>query len=305
MATDRIDLVTGAFSFTGQHIARRLLDRGIRVRTLTGHRDRAHPFADRIEAFPYHFEDPGRLEQSLAGIHTLYNTYWVRFDHGDTTYERAIENTRRLFEAARRAGVRRIVHVSIANPSESSRLPYYRGKALVERDLRELGPSYAILRPTVLFGEGGILINNIAWLLRRLPIFVIPGGGNYRIQPIHVDDLAKLAVDVGDRSENLVWDAVGPETYRYRDLVGLIRRAIGSRSLLVRLPPTLGFLLGQLLGRLLRDVLITRDEVAGLMGELLISHEPPLCETRFSHWLEANSAAVGRRYLSELALHYG
>jgi NADH dehydrogenase len=304
MPPDRIDLVTGAFSFSGRRIARILLERGIGVRTLTGHPDRAHPFGDRVEVHPYRFDDPRELRRSLEGVQTLFNTYWVRFDHGATGHASAIVNTRRLFAAARSAGVRRIVHVSIANPSESSPLTYYRGKARLERELRESGVSHAIVRPTVLFGEGGILINNIAWLLRRFPVFAIPGRGNYRIQPVHVDDLAKLCVDLGDRSDDVVIDAVGPETYRYRDLVRLIRSVTASRSLIVHLPPPIALRLGQLLGRLEGDVLITPDELEGLRCDLLISHRTPTCTTRLSQWLEAKHDLVGRRYLSELALHY-
>jgi NADH dehydrogenase len=304
MPPHRTDLVTGAFSFSGRHIAHILLERGIGLRTLTGHPHHAHPFGDRVEVCPYRFDDPRELQRSLEGVETLFNTYWVRFDHGAEGHASAIENSRRLFAAARSAGVRRIVHVSIANPSESSPLPYYRGKARLERELRESGISHAIVRPTVLFGEGGILINNIAWLLRRFPVFAIPGRGDYRIQPVHVDDLAKLCVELGDRSDDVVVDAVGPETYRYRDLVRLIRSVTASRSLIVHLPPALALHLGRLLGRLEGDVLITRDELAGLQRDLLISHRAPTCTTRLSQWLEVKRDLVGRRYLSELALHY-
>jgi uncharacterized protein YbjT (DUF2867 family) len=304
MMGERTDLVTGAFSFTGRHIARRLLDRGVRVRTLTGHPERDHPYGDRVEARPYDFGNAAGLEAGLAGVHTLYNTYWIRFDRGEETHTLAVENTRRLFEAAGRAGVQRVVHVSIANPSVSSPLPYYRGKALLEQDLAQSGLAYAILRPTVLFGQGGILINNIAWLLRRFPVFAIPGSGRYRIQPVHVEDLAALAVEVGDQTENVVLDAVGPETYEYRDLVRLIRSSTRSRSLLVPVPPWLALVLGRLLGRLVGDVLITPDEIRGLLDDLLISHEPPTCRTRLREWLEVNGESVGRQYLSELELHY-
>jgi NADH dehydrogenase len=304
MASERTDLVTGAFSFTGRYITRRLLDRGIEVRTLTGHPGRTHAFGNRVVAHPYAFDEPAHLAASLEGIHTLFNTYWVRFDRGDRTYELAVENTRRLFAAARAAGVRRVVHVSIANPSETSALAYYRGKARLERDLVDSGLSHAILRPTVLFGDGGILINNIAWLLRRLPVFAIPGDGSYGIQPVHVDDLAKLAVEIADRSEDLVMDAAGPETYTYGDLVRTIREAIGSRSHLVNVPPGAAVVLGRLLGWLVRDVLITREEVAGLLDGLLASRQETACETRLSDWLARNRREVGHRYLSEVAMHY-
>src|SRR4051812_23065529 len=184
-----LDVVTGAFSYSGRAIAQRLLESDRRVRTLTGHPQQADPAAP-VDVRPLEFADLPALVRDLEGVTTLYNTYWVRFAHGSTTHTQAIENSRTLFHAARQAGVQRIVHVSITHPAIESPYPYFRGKALVERALAETGISYAILRPAILFGNDGVLINNIAWLLRHLPVFGVGGHGEYRIRPIHVDDLA-------------------------------------------------------------------------------------------------------------------
>ncbi len=162
-----LHVVTGSFGYSGRYITERLVQAGTRVRTLTNSPDREHPFGTRVEVHPFNFEHPERLARSLEGAQVLYNTYWVRFNHADFRYSQAIDNTRALFSAARRAGVSRVVHVSITNPSEDSPLEYFRGKALLERDLRESGLSHAILRPAVLFGGEDILINNIAWVLRH------------------------------------------------------------------------------------------------------------------------------------------
>ena len=297
----RIDLVTGAFGFTGRHIAARLLERGGRVRTLSG---MPSPAGSEIETLPYSFDDRERLVTSLQGVHTLFNTYWVRFDHGRTSYERAVENTRALFAAARAAGVRRVVHVSIANAEGNSDLPYYRGKEVLEGELIESGMSYAILRPTVLFGDRGILINNIAWLLRRLPVFAVVEGGEYELQPVHVDDLARVAVEAGDSSEALIADVAGPEVFTYEELVRVIRETVGSRSLVVHVPALVGLWLGRILGLFVRDVLVTRDELRGLRRNLLVSQEEPRGEIRLRDWLERNRDSVGMQYLSELRLHY-
>ncbi|NLG71918.1 MAG: NAD(P)H-binding protein [Chloroflexi bacterium] len=299
-----LHIVTGAYSYTGRYITRCLLERGVRVSTLTGHPDRPHEFGARVPAFPLDFSSIETLVHHLQGADTLYNTYWVRFNHGEKTYTRAVENTRRLLEAARLAGVRRIVHISITNPALDSPLPYFRGKALLERDIQESGLSYAILRPTVVFSKEGILLNNIAYLLRRFPVFAIPGDGRYRLQPVHVEDLARLAVEAGLSQENLIVDAVGPETYTFTGLVQLIARATGSRSLLIHLPPGMVFALARLLGGMLGDVLLTRDEIDGLMQGLLVSNEPPLGRTRLSTWLGQHGMELGRRYASELERHY-
>jgi len=294
-------VVTGAFGYSGKYIAARLLAAGERVRTLTNSPERRNPFGPAVEAHPYNFDQPDTLARSLEGARVLINTYWVRFDHRDFTHGQAVRNTRRLFDAARRAGVPRVVHVSITNPSLDSALPYFRGKAELESALRDSGLSWAILRPTVLFGPEDILINNIAWMLRRFPVFGVFGDGRYRLQPIFVDDLARLAVEAAGSSAPLVRDAIGPETFTYRELVTVIGKAIGRPRPVVRMPPALGVALGRVVGAVVGDVVVTREEVAGLMQNLLVTDAPPAGDTALSEWVFAHWASLGRRYSSELA----
>ena len=210
----------------------------------------------------------------MQGVSVLYNTYWVRFNHKGFSYEDAVKNTLAMFSAAGEAGVQRIVHLSITNPSAHSPLEYFRRKAELESALRESGLPFSILRPAVLFGREDILINNIAWVLRRFPAFAVFGDGEYRLQPIYVGDVAALAVEEGEKAENRVVDAIGPETYTYRGLVETIGRAIGRPRPIVSVPPWLGYLAGRALGTLMHDVLITRDEIEGLVGELLYVDSP-------------------------------
>jgi NADH dehydrogenase len=207
------DIVTGAFSYTGRYVTQRLLNAGREVRTITSHPSRPHSFGDRVQVFPYDFDQPDRLVETLRGADTLYSTYWVRYPFSNLTFERAVENSKTLFLTAKKAGVRRIVHVSIANPSKSSPLAYYSGKAHVEEALLETGLSYAIFRPTVIFGKEDILINNIAWMVRHFPVFAVPGDGQYKLQPIYVEDFADALVDAGTRSKNEIRYAVGPESF--------------------------------------------------------------------------------------------
>ena len=295
-----IHAVTGAFGYSGRYIATRLLEQGGTVITLTNSVDRTNPFGGRIRAVPLSFGEPDKLVAALAGVDVLYNTYWVRFNHGMFTHGEAVKNTLVLFESARRAGVRRVVHVSITNPSEDSPLEYFAGKARLERALRESGLSHAILRPTVLFGREDILINNIAWALRRFPFFAVFGDGSYRLQPIHVDDLAELAVAEGMRTENVVVNAIGPETFTYRELVKAVGGAIGRPRTLVNLSPTVVCLLGKLVGWFKHDVFITREEIRGLMSELLHVNTPPTGKTPLTAWMKKNAATLGLRYASEL-----
>ena len=301
MAESDIHAVTGAFGYSGKYIAERLLCGGHRVRTLTGSIHRANQFGDRVDVRPYTFDDPDQLVQSLRGVAVLYNTYWVRYNHKLFSHASAVDNTLALFDAAKKAGVRRIVHISITNPSEDSPLEYFRGKARLERALKQSGLSYAILRPPLLFGKEDVLVNNIAWSLRRFPIIPIFGDGQYRLQPIYVDDLARLAVEEGQATESRTIQAIGPETFKYRELVETIGDIIGKRRWLVGVPPSIGYVGTLFLGKLVGDVIITREEIRGLMSDLLYVDSPPTGITKLTRWAKQHAEHLGIRYTSELA----
>jgi NADH dehydrogenase len=297
---NELHVVTGAFGYSGRYISARLLEAGRRVRTLTNSPRRTNPFGTRVEVHGLNFDRPEALRVSLQGASVLYNTYWVRFNHAGFRFSQAVHNTRILFDAARAAGVRRVVHVSITNPSEASPLEYFRGKAVLERELQESGMSYAILRPAVLFGGEDILINNIAWVLRHFPVFGVFGDGQYRLQPIHVDDFAGLAVALGRKSTNETVDAIGPETFTYRELVEELALAIGVRRPMIPVPTWFGYLTSWMLGTLVRDVVITRDEIEGLMQGLLATQSPPVGRIKLASWARENAAVLGMRYATEL-----
>ncbi|HEX9092024.1 MAG TPA: NAD(P)H-binding protein [Anaerolineales bacterium] len=304
MSATQLDAVTGAFGFSGKFITRRLLDMGHQVRTLTNSTRRANPFGTQVEIFPYNFDHLDKLTDSLREVSVLYNTYWVRFAHAGVSHASAVTNSLNLFNAAKQAGVKRIVNISITNPSEDSTLPYFHGKARLERGIIESGLSYSILRPAVLFGQEDILINNIAWVLRHLPIFGIFGDGSYRLQPIYVDDLAGLAVQEGQEQANRIQDAIGPETFTYRELVDMESSIIRKKRPIVSVSPTLGYWAGWLIGKLMGDVLVTRDEISGLMQNLLVTNSPPSGETRLSTWAQEHATSLGQQYASELQRHY-
>lgn len=304
MTENRI-AVTGAFSYTGRYIARRLLDLGYPVITLTNHTERAFLFDGLIRAYPYRFDQPQALAASLEGVSLLYNTYWVRFDRGQVSFEQAIANTRLLIQAAKTAGVQRLVHISVTNPPSDSPFPYFQGKFILEQAVKDSGLSYAIIRPTLVYAPEDILVNNISYLLRRLPFFAVPGNGRYRLQPVFAADVAEIAVQAGQSTENMIWDAAGPEIFTFEAFLRLIAVAIERRVIFVHLPPGLAYLASRVLGAGLNDVLITRHEIDGLMAELLVSHELPRGRTLFGDWLEDNASRLGQRYASELERHFG
>jgi len=303
METPELNVVTGAFSHTGKYITRRLLSMGERVKTLTGHPNRENPFGDQVSAYPFNFDNPSQLVESLQGATTLYNTYWIRFPHRWGTFDEAVENTKTLIKAAEEAGVRRMVHISITNPSEESPFPYFKGKALVEKAIINSKLSYAIVRPALIFGMEGILINNITCLLRKFPMFAVFGSGDYQVQPIFVEDLAEIAVNAGHKNDNMIIDTVGPEIFQFEELVRLIADKIHSRARIVHVRPGLALFLARLTGYIVGDVVITRDEMEGLMSNLLISQDPATGQTRLSQWLGENADAIGVKYASELKRH--
>lgn len=293
--------VTGAFGYSGRYIAQRLLQEGHDVSTLTNSVKRRNPFGDKLRAFPLQFDAPERLTESLRGTDVLINTYWVRFDHRLFTHNEAVANTKVLFQAAKDAGVRRIVHVSITNPDIHSDLPYFSGKAELELALASLGVSYCILRPTVLFGKEDVLINNIAWSLRHLPVFGVFGNGEYKLQPIYVDDLAAAAVDkaAGDRNETI--NAIGSETFTYRELVETVRRSLDLKRPIISVPPELGYWTCRVVGVVVRDVVITRQEIRGLMEGRLYVDAPALGATKLTEWITRHRDTLGNHYTSEIA----
>jgi uncharacterized protein YbjT (DUF2867 family) len=298
-----LDVVTGAFSYSGAAIARELHAAGRRVRTLTGHPDRA-PADTEVEVRPLSFDDAAELTRNLQGAHTLYNTYWVRFARGRVDHDATVANSRTPFHAPAPTGVRRIVHVSITHPSPDSPYPYFRGKAQVEQTLAETGVSHAIVRPAILFGGDGVLINNIAWLLRHLPVFAVGGDGGYRIRGIHVDDLARLCAGLGTGADDVVVDAVGPESLTFRELVDSVRSAVGSHALVVPVPGPLLVAASRALSFVLRDTLLTSEEYHAMAEGLADSDAPATGQIRLTDWITEHADDLGRRYANELDRHF-
>jgi len=299
-----LHVVTGAFGYSGRWIAHHLLEQGgVRVRTLTNAVGRDDPFDGAVEVHPLDFDDEAALVASLEGADVLYNTYWVRYNHATKQFahDLAVENCKKLFAAAHKAGVRRIVHFSVAHPRKAPGWTYFVGKVAVEEHLAASDYSYAILRPTVLFGgERNVLINNIAWMLRTFPVFGVFGMGNYPIQPVHVRDVARVAVEQGQGSENVTVDVTGPQTYRYKEYIRIMAKGMGLRRLVLPMPSVFGWAFGRLLGLWLNDLVITMAEIRGLKQGLMASDAEPLGVLSFAEYMDAHGHALGKRYQNDL-----
>lgn len=299
-----MDVVTGSFGYIGKYITKELLERSREVKTITTHPDKPNPFGDKVKASSYNFDNPEKLTRYLEGCETLYNTYWIRFNYRQWSFEKAIENTKVLFNCAKKAGVKKIIHISVTNVSLHDKLPYYHGKALQEEVLKNLGVEYTIVRPTLVFGIEDILVNNIAWTIRKFPVVPIFGSGKYKVQPIFVEDLAKIAVEASRLKGSQIIDAIGPETFIYAEFLKLISRELNRNVAYLHTPPSLGIFLGNIIGLFVRDVVLTKDELSGLMLSKLTSDQTPNGETFFSQWFQKNKNQIGIGYTSELNRHF-
>jgi NADH dehydrogenase len=257
-----------------------------------------------VDARLVSFEDESGLARELGGAETLINTNWIRYEHGSATFAAAVANGERLFRAARRAGIRRVVHISVTGADPTSPIPYYRAKGVLEERLAASGVPHSIVRPTLLFGPDDVLVNNMAWFLRRSPLFGLFGRGRYRIQPVHVDDVARLCATLAADGASVTIDAAGPEQLEFRRMVRLVADAVGSRALLVPMAPLASLVVSRLAGSALRDVVLTSDEVAALRGELLVSeHVTGIID--FRQWLTAHGQELGHTWANDLKRHFG
>ena len=292
--------VTGALGYSGRWIAQELIDAGHHVKTITNSLHKPNPFGNQIVIEPFNFNQPEKLTDSLKGSDVLVNTYWVRFNHNQFNHSEAVENTKILFDCAKKAGVKRIIHVSITNPSLDSELEYFKGKAELELYLSQLGIPHSIIRPAVLFGHGDILINNIAWMVRHLPIMGVFGKGDYKMQPIHVEDFAKCITTECSEEGNRTINAIGQESYTYKELVYKMMDIFNTKKPVLNTPPIIGYWLGKIVSSWKNDVTITQEEIKGLMDNLLYVDDKPIGTIRLSEWMKENKETLGVNYASEL-----
>ena len=300
MKTKKI-AVTGAFGYSGKYITQKLLEKGYQVKTLTNSAHKKNPFGDKIEVVPLSFENEDLIKENLSDVDVLINTYWVRFNHKRFNHNQAVENTKILFDAAKKAGVKKIIHVSITNPDEYSELDYFKGKGILEKYLKEIMPAYAIIRPAVLFGKEDILINNIAWMIRQFPFMGVFGKGDYKLQPIHVKDFADIIVQEIENPENEIINATGPETFTYKELVVAIMKGIGKQKRIIKISPQFGYWFGKIVSFLKKDVTITKEEIKGLMQNLLFVKDIPTGKIKLTEWVNENRNTLGKKYANELS----
>jgi NADH dehydrogenase len=295
-------VITGAFSFTGSAVAREMIRRGWSVHTLT---NRTPPTdAKTLTSSPLKF-DLQYLKKTIEGADLFINTYWVRLPWKNIGFQTAIDSTRLLVKAVQEAKVPRLVHVSVSNAEKGANLGYYRGKFELETLIAGCGISYAIVCPTLILGPNDVLANNIAWFLRYFPVFPVPQGGRYRLQPITLSDTARIIADAAESAENIKVDAAGPEIFTFYDYLLVLARNCGVNPALVSAPNWVALAGLRMVEPFLGDIVLTREELLSLKQELLISNHSPLGKESVIEWLEGNAAQLGRKYANDLKRHFG
>lgn len=294
-------VITGAFSYTGAAVAQEILNRGWDVSTLTNRTP--SECMKGITASPLRFEYE-YLREVMSGADVFINTYWVRYPFKGMTFEKAIENTKILLSAVKDAGIPRFVHVSVSNADKGTNLGYYRGKCDFEKMVIDGGVSHAIVRPTLIVGPNDVLTNNIAWFLRRFPIFFVPGGGNYRLQPITLNDTARIIADAVESKDSYTVDAAGPEVFTFREYVECIAKACHLKRLLINTPNWMSLAAIKAIEPVLGDIILTREELLGLEQELLYSHSTNIGKSSVSEWLKEYGGAIGRDYVNDIKRHF-
>lgn len=295
-------VVTGAFSYIGSAVAGELRRRGYQTHTLT--RRAAPEGVSDVTVAPLLFE-AAHLERELSGADLFVNTYWIRLPHAGQTFETAVARSKMLLDAAVRARVGRVVHVSVSNAASGRNLGYYRGKADVEHHLRGLPIASAIVRPTLVVGPQDVLTNNIAWFLRRLPFFPMPRRGEYRLQPVTLADAGRIVADAAAEETTIEWDAAGPEIVTFRQYVAHLAAACGVRRWMPAMPNGLTLAGIRCVEPFLADTVLTREELLGLEQELLLSRQPGRGTESALAWLTAHGTELGRDYVNDERRHFG
>ncbi len=318
--------ITGALSYSGRYLAASLLSKGHDVVNLSRRGVPIAPeplSAPQARALGTHrvrldFNDVDAMARSLEGCDVLFSTYWVRFaDRGESPHSIAAANCARLWEAAKRAGVRKIVMASHTRTSVDSPFPYIAGKAKAEAALRDSGVNYAIVRPCGIFGDTAaesILKDNAAWVLRRSPLFLLAGDGSHRFQPVHVRDIAALMEELGTSLETSgeEVDACGPDAPTSLELFTKLRDASGGMARIAAAGPLLSTAtitaLTKPIDWVTGDTLLDADDLDLLTSGLTVADVPddPRIRERRSlfDWIEAQGRDLGRSYVSSVERYY-
>lgn len=260
--------VLGGSGFVGAHVCEQLVERGYRVTVPTRDRERAKGLIllPTAEVMTADVHDAATLRHLVSRCDAVVNLVGVLHGgRGKAGFDEAhVGLARKVAEACRKAGVRRLLHMSALNADPKGPSEYLRSKGEAERIVRESGLDFTIFRPSVVFGREDRFLNLFAKLQALLPVMVL-GSPNAKFQPIYVEDVARVYAESLARLESVgkSYDLVGPKVYTLRELVEYAGERAGHRRPIIGLGPRLSYLQAAVM-ELMPGNLLTRDNVRSM-----------------------------------------
>ncbi|HXR24984.1 MAG TPA: NAD(P)H-binding protein [Candidatus Binataceae bacterium] len=301
---DRIIAIAGGSGFIGRAIVRRLAAiPGLTVRVLTRDPVKARvrlAAEGKVDFVSADVNDPARLATVIAGADTIINA--VQFDgypiekpsRGLTFNRVDYGGTVSLIAATKAAGVPNFIYISGAAADERSPNPAFRAKGRAERALRDAGLAFTILRPSLVYGPEDRVVNGLAKAIRMMPVMVVPGSGQQKLRPLLVDDLAAcVALAIGGRGRNGIYEVGGPDPMTFDELVRLVMEITGHKRPIIHVPENLLLVAGAVAEKL-PGALFSRDAVAFLVADNDCDIQPLVAE----FGLTLTSAREGLAYLA-------
>ena len=258
-------LVTGATGFLGRRVVRELLERGDQVRALVHTPGKERMFSHReIEVQYGSVRDPASLSSAFYDVEAVVHLVGIiRRRRRDTFEDIHREGTANVLAAAKEAGARHFLHVSVIGSANDRTYPYLYTKWLGEQEVINSGLPYTIFRPSMLFGEGDEFLNALAGLVRLFPLVPVIGSGNNRMQPLAADDLARCIGTTLGREDlkGRILELGGADRLNYNELVSEVAKAMGKRRLRLHLPAWLMYAFAKVSQGFLPRAPITTDQI--------------------------------------------
>jgi len=229
--------VFGGTGFVGRRVVRHLSESTATVRIASRHPARAE--GDNVEQIVADAHDERSVEAAVVGADGVVNAISLYVEHGgDTFHSVHVEAAARIARVARRAGIRRFVHLSGIGTDAASPSPYIRNRGEGEAAVQAAFPGAVVIRPAVMFAPDDAFLTTILGLLRTLPAYPLFGDGRTRLQPVYVDDVAAAIAQVLRQTQRPypIYELAGPRVYSYEELLRTIARTAGLRPVLVRIP---------------------------------------------------------------------
>jgi uncharacterized protein YbjT (DUF2867 family) len=301
-------LVTGATGFVGAEILRRASRRGWRVRGLARQPEKAEELGrlPHVELFRADINDPPELDEAMAEVDAVVHLVGIIVPTRDQGFEKVhVEGTWSVLAAARRAGIRRFVHMSALGADRARDLtPYFdtkwRAEEAVREEAREQGVSATIFRPSLIYGPDDAFFNQLARVVRWSPVVLLPDGGRQRFQPVWVGDVAECFLQAAraESTQHETYEVGGPDVLTLRQIVGVLAEILGKRRAILPLPVAPLRLGAAVAERLLPKPPITRDQLKMLEVPSVVDPEALRALTRDFEIEHARLAAKAPAWLA-------